>query len=141
MGIGHDFVWLKGHAWAFPYTMESRSYCHYFGRMPQSCASFCYSASDLVWKTMVMQEVPTICCLDFAHLGPVRILQATSGGWSLMLAEFKFLLLWHCYKEEIQMSSSRDRTASPASILKRNDESQNFQQPIYPFPLVETGSI
>lgn len=39
-----------------------------------------------------------------------------------MLAEFKFLLLWHCYKEEIQMSSSRDRTAGPATILKRNDE-------------------
>lgn len=70
-----------------------------------------------MWKTTVMQG-PTIIYLYFLHLKPVRIFQSCLWGWTLILAEFTFLSLWHCHKEHIQMSWSRDWSAGPASIWK-----------------------
>lgn len=90
MGFGLDFD-LKAHVGAFHYTMVSRSYCHYFGRLCEVVPAFVKVLVTWCKKTIMMQKGLMIFYPDFAYLEPMRVLQATLWGLSLILAEVKFL--------------------------------------------------
>lgn len=139
VGIWTDVSDLKPHAWAFCCTWEGG-------------AATIILVDDLTVKELVVTlcgklwwwEGPATIYLYCPHLEPMKIFNGSLWGWNLTLAEFEFISLWHCQKEDIQLSWSRDRHAGPVNTLKKTDggrERHHFQQPTSSYALGKTGTM